>query len=195
MKMAKGARYRVSFRRKRVGKTDYRRRVKLLLSRTPRLVVRMGTKEISAQLVSYNLNGDIVLVSAQSRELRKYGWKAANSNIPAAYLTGLLLGKRAIGANQKNGIFDIGFQSPKIGGKIFAVLKGALDAGLKIPHKEDAFPHESRIRGEHVSNFAELLKDNRKNVFSDYFKRKLDPVTLPKHFEQVTNKILNSKLK
>jgi hypothetical protein len=30
-------------------------------------------------------------------------------------------------------------------------------------------------------------------VFSDYFKRKLDPAELPEHFEKVREKIIKSK--
>lgn len=193
MSMARSARYRVSFRRKRVGKTDYRRRVKLLLSRTPRLVVRLGSRNITAQLISYSLKGDRVLASAHSKELGKYGWKGSGSNIPAAYLVGLLCGKRAMEKKQKKAIFDLGFQAPMKGGRIFTALKGALDAGLEIPHAEDALPGEARIRGEHVSKYAGLLKGESKKVFSEYFKRKLDPAELPKHFEKVRKKIMTSK--
>lgn len=191
--MARSARYRVSFRRKRIGKTDYRRRVKLLLSRTPRLVVRPGSRNITVQLISYSLKGDRVLAAANSRELGKYGWKGSGSNVPAAYLVGLLCGKRAMEKKQKKAIFDLGFTAPMKGGKIFTVLKGALDAGLDVPHAEDALPSEERIRGEHISKYAGLLKDESKKVFSDYFKRKLDPTELPEHFETVRKKIITSK--
>ncbi len=191
--MARSARYRVSFRRKRIGKTDYRQRVKLLLSRTPRLVVRPGSRGLTAQLISYSLQGDMVLASAHSRELGKYGWKGAGSNIPAAYLVGLLCGKRAMEKKHKKAIFDLGFQAPMKGGRMFTVLKGALDAGLEVPHEEDALPREARIRGEHVSKYAGLLKGDSKKVFSDYFKRKLDPAELPEHFEKVREKIIKSK--
>ncbi len=193
MNMAIGARYRVSFRRKRAGKTDYRQRVKLLLSGVPRLVVRGGSKNITAQLVSYSPEGDEVLASAHSRELGKYGWKGAGSNIPASYLVGLLCGKRALEKGQGKAIFDLGFQAPMKGGRIFAALKGAIDAGIEVPHSEDALPREERIRGEHISKYAGLLKDKSKKVFSDYFRRKLDPTELPEHFEKVRKKIVTSK--
>ena len=34
--------------------------------------------------------------------------------------------------------------------KPHAFIKGLLDAGLKIKSKEDTFPEEKRIRGEHM---------------------------------------------
>lgn len=188
--MARSARYRVPFRRKREGKTDYRKRVKMLLSNQPRLVVRRGARNVAAQLISYFPAGDRVVASSHSRELAKYGWKGAGSNIAAAYLVGLLCGKRAVKKKQKKAIFDVGFQAPIKGGLIFAVLKGALDAGLEIPHSEDALPKEERVRGEHVSNYAGLLKKESKKVFVDYRKRKLDPAKLPEHFEKVRDKIM-----
>jgi large subunit ribosomal protein L18 len=94
--MAKGSRYSVPYRRRREGKTDYRKRKALILSRKPRLVVRGTLKNIIVQVVVAKPHGDEVLVSAHSRELLKnYGWKAPRGNLPAAYLTGLLCGLKA----------------------------------------------------------------------------------------------------
>ncbi len=46
---------------------------------------------------------------------------------------------------------DIGLQTPQKGAKIFASLKGIVDAGVEIPHSEDILPSEERIRGEHIN--------------------------------------------
>ena len=87
--MAKHARYRLQVRRRREGKTDYQARKALVLSGLPRLVTRRSHKNITAQIVAAKPNGDEVLVSAHSSELRKnYGWKAPTGNVPSAYLTG-----------------------------------------------------------------------------------------------------------
>jgi large subunit ribosomal protein L18 len=189
--MAYSARYRVPFRRKRIGKTDYRKRIRYLLSKTPRLVVRRSLKNIVVQLIRYSPNGDEVLASAHSKELRKYGWLGATSNTSAAYLVGLLCAKKALAKKHSKAILDIGFQAPTKGAKVFAALKGALDAGLEIPHKEDLIPSDARIRGEHIAAYAKILEDNKK--FSKYVERKLDPVSLPEHFEEVKGRILASK--
>jgi len=86
--MATGPRYRVAFRRRREGKTDYRQRQRLLRSRIPRAVVRMSSKNTYIQFIAYDEIGDKVLASASSKELTKFGWTAPTGNLPAAYLTG-----------------------------------------------------------------------------------------------------------
>ena len=104
----------IPFSRKRERRTDYKARLAMLKSDTLRLVVRKSNKHIQVQLINYVDKGDIVLKSAHSRELEKFGWKISTSNIPAAYLVGLLIGRRAKG---KEAIFDLGLQSPKAGSK------------------------------------------------------------------------------
>ena len=39
---------------------------------------------------------------------------------------------------------------PTKGSRIFASLKGILDAGIDIPHNEEVLPSEERIKGEHI---------------------------------------------
>ncbi len=62
--VTKGPKRRVPFRRKREGKTDYRLRIKLLLSNKPRLVVRRSLKNINVQLIDVSENGDVTITSA-----------------------------------------------------------------------------------------------------------------------------------
>lgn len=147
--------YRVPFRRRREGKTDYRRRLKLLLSRKPRIVMRKSNKYIRMHLVSTDKAGDKTLVSAMSSELQNYGFTGAQCNGPAAYLTGLLFGKRALGAGFNEGIFDIGLISPVHGSNVYASLKGVLDSGMKIPHDPVVFPTEDRISGNRIASFVQ----------------------------------------
>ncbi len=148
--MAHGPRYKVARRRRRECKTDYRRRINLLRSGLPRAVVRKSLRNLRIQLIDYAPKGDRVLASAEASELEKYGWKGAASNIPAAYLTGFLAGKRAINAGVERAVLDIGLHTPTKGAKIFASLKGLLDAGIEIPHGEEVLPPEGRIMGEHI---------------------------------------------
>src|SRR3989344_8275334 len=103
--MANGPRYVVKKLRRRECRTDYKQRINMLKSRTLRLVIRKSDKFISAQLVNYADNGDKTLASAHSSELEGLGWKHGAKNTSAAYLTGLLLGRRAGG---KEAILDIG---------------------------------------------------------------------------------------
>ncbi|MDP6704490.1 MAG: hypothetical protein QF775_03320, partial [archaeon] len=62
------------FRRRKSNQTDYRKRLSLLKSGKPRLVVRKSLKNIQVQLVNYTDSGDTILASASSTELNKLGW-------------------------------------------------------------------------------------------------------------------------
>ena len=139
------------FRRRREGKTDYRYRLKLLKSDLPRAVVRTSLKNTTVQFIKYELAGDKVMASATSKELAKFGWNGSASNLPAAYLTGLLAGKRALESKIDNAVLDIGIKVPAKGSKIFATLKGIVDSGVEVPHGEEILPDEGRIKGSHIN--------------------------------------------
>jgi large subunit ribosomal protein L18 len=150
--MKTGPRYHVKPRRHRERKTDYRRRLKFLRSKKPRIVVRKSLKEIRVQFVEFSPEGDKILASALSNELAKqYKWKHSLSSTPAAYLTGLLAGKRAKEKGIEEGILDIGLYHPTVGGTLFASLKGVLDAGVACPHDDAMIPKEDRINGAHIN--------------------------------------------
>lgn len=194
--MATGPRYRVAFRRRREGKTNYRRRKALVLSGLPRFVVRCTLNRVIAQMIRAEIVGDKVLVSANSGELaKKYGWLGSCSNLPAAYLTGLLCGFKALKSGVKEAVLDIGLQSPTRGAKIFATLKGALDAGVLVPHDEGILPSEERVQGQHVVAFAKQLASNPEvyqTRFSELLSRGLPPEELAEHFVSVKEKIISS---
>ena len=153
--MSKKNTLQVKRRRRREGKTDYIMRYNLLKGRTPRLIVRILNKMITVQIAEYKPKGDSVLVSTNSLELKKHGWQPKR-NIPTAYLTGVLIGKRATAKGIKKAILDIGLQRPHKKGKIFAVLKGALDAGLEINHDKKSLPSEERITGKHIEEYKNI---------------------------------------
>ncbi|MDY6930333.1 MAG: 50S ribosomal protein L18 [Halobacteriota archaeon] len=149
--MAKGPNYRVPFRRRREGRTNYRRRLRLLASNEPRLVVRKSNKHIGLQLVVPKIEGDETLLSVKSTELASYNYEGNTGNIPAAYLTGLLFGLKAVSKGYEGSIMDIGLQTSVPGSRIYAALKGVIDGGLSTPCDEDMFPTEERIRGDHTT--------------------------------------------
>jgi large subunit ribosomal protein L18 len=192
--MAKGSRYSVPYRRRREGKTDYRKRKALILSRKPRLVVRGTLKNIIVQLIAAKPHGDEVLVSAHSRELlRNYGWKAPRGNLPAAYLTGLLCGLKAKAKGIEEAVLDIGLHSPTKGARVFVALKGVLDAGLNVPHGEEKLPDEKRIQGAHIAQYAKMLSANTERymaAFSKYLENKIPPENLPEHFAEVKKAVI-----
>jgi len=188
--LAHGPRYKMAFRRRREGKTDYRARYKMIETGKPRLVVRITTYHVIAQIINVGMEGDETLVSAHSKQLQKMGWKGATANTAAAYLTGYLCGKRALKAGITEAVLDIGMRPAIRGSKVFAALKGAVDAGLNVPHGEAILPDESRIRGEHIKEYAESLDDEEmQKRFSRYLERGLSPVDLPEHFDEIKNRI------
>ena len=148
--MARGPRYHVEFRRRREGKTDFRLRKGLITSGKPRAVVRCSTKNTEIQFINFNIKGDNVEVTATTKELKKLGWKRATGNTPSAYLVGYLAGKRASEKGIKKAVLDIGLKQPVRGSKVFAALKGMVDAGVDIPHSENILPSEERISGSHI---------------------------------------------
>jgi large subunit ribosomal protein L18 len=148
--MANGPRYRVPFRRRREGRTDYRQRQRLLRARVPRAVVRLSLRNANVQFISYDATGDKVLAAATSKELAKLGWTAATGNLPATYLTGYLAGKRAAKNGIEDAVLDIGLKGPAKGSAVFAALKGMLDAGINIPHGEEVLPAKERLNGAHI---------------------------------------------
>ena len=190
--MAHGSNYKVAFRRRREGKTDYAQRLNLVKLDTNRLVVRVSNANVIVQIVTIGENGDETLVSAHSKELNKLGWKAGNKNTSAVYLTAYLCGKKALKLGIEDAIADIGLKSPIVGSKIFAGVKGASDAGLEVPYGEEVIPSEGRINGQHIADYAESLEEDEVKVkFSKYLENNLQPTDLPSHFEEIKNKIDN----
>ncbi|MBI2106329.1 50S ribosomal protein L18 [Candidatus Woesearchaeota archaeon] len=142
------------YNRRRKGKTDYRKRIILLKSRIPRLVIRKSLNNIELQLVSYDKEGDKILVSAHSNQLKKLGWNHHRGNLSSAYLTGLIIGKKAKTKNISKAVLDIGFRRSISGSVIYAALKGAIEADLNVPHSKEIFPDDKRI--ESKSGFKEI---------------------------------------
>ncbi|MEM4282350.1 MAG: 50S ribosomal protein L18 [Candidatus Woesearchaeota archaeon] len=188
--------YTVKFRRKLSGKTNYHIRLKLLSSGLPRLVIRKSLHNLVVQIVLFEENGDKVVSSAHTRELIKLGWKASRDNLPAAYLCGLLAGKKALAKNISKCIADIGMQASTSGSRIYAALKGALDAGLSIPVAPDILPSYERVSGRDIESWALKLKqqsvERYKRVFSQYLRNGLEPERISEHFEQLKAKIIQN---
>jgi large subunit ribosomal protein L18 len=177
----------IPYRRRREQKTNYDKRLKLLLSDTPRLVVRITGNRIIGQLTKFSPQGDLVLCAVDSSILKKYGWHYSAKNLPAAYLTGLLLGKAALGKDINQAILDVGLRTPFKKGKIYAFLKGVIDAGLNVPCDENIFPTEKHLTGNHVIACAKGVKSEQQ--FSAYRSLNHNPENLPKVFGEVKSKL------
>lgn len=190
---ASGPRYTVQFRRRREGKTDYRKRKRLILSGRPRLVVRATNKNLVAQIVQAEIQGDIVLASAHSRQLPA-DWKASKGNLPSAYLTGLLLGRRAASKSIKRAVLDTGIRRLTKGSRISAALKGVLDADIEVPHDPAILPDEKRVAAAHIADYLGRLSsgpEKQRIIFSEYATKGIKPELITSFFEKVKGKILS----
>ncbi|MDG6220520.1 MAG: 50S ribosomal protein L18 [Candidatus Thermoplasmatota archaeon] len=161
--MSQGPRYRVPFRRRKEGKTNFVRRRNLLLSEKTRVVVRRSSRYIRVQFVNYDEKGDQVIATAFSRELPQYGWEGSGKSIPAAYLTGYLAAKRAAKSGLEEAVMDIGLHNPHPKGRIFSALKGVTDAGIEVPHNESILPEDDRLGGAHIDEKIPGLVEKVKN--------------------------------
>lgn len=184
--MAKNAIYTVSFRRKREGRTHYKKRLELLKSNKVRLVIRKSNTSTLLQFVKYQPDGDKVLVTFNSQKLSAYGWDFSKKSIPANYLAGLAAGALAKKAGVTNAILDMGLQTPIAGSKVYAALKGVVDAGVDVPSSDDIFPSEERISGKHIEDAKDLHAK-----FTGYKKAKLDASKMSEVFAKVKDKILS----
>src|SRR2546423_6362595 len=143
-------------RRLREEKTNYRKRRNLLMGRRDYITVQISSENTLVQIHKPEMQGDKVLASAHSRYLLGKGWKGSRKNIPAAYLTGYLAGKKALGKGIKSAVLYSGTR--KYTQRMAAALKGVIDAGLKVPADSETFPNEERITGKHLKVQNEINK-------------------------------------
>jgi ribosomal protein L18 len=138
-------------RRRRECKTDYGLRMGLLKSSLPRITIRKTNKYFIVQVIKSSEAQDKVVFGITSKDLTEYGWdeKATGSlkSISAGYLTGILAAKK-IGNGEF--IIDLGMAINHKGGRMFSVIAGLIDGGLKIRANEKVFPSKERLMGEHL---------------------------------------------
>ncbi len=148
--------YSQTLRRIREEKTNYGKRKTMLMGKRNFVTVQISNENTQVQIHKPEISGDKVIASAHSRYLVSKGWKGSRKNIPAAYLTGYLAGKKALGKGAKNAILYSGTR--KYTQRMAAALKGVVDAGLEIPADSETFPPEERIKGEHLSVKNDVLQ-------------------------------------
>ncbi|TFF99815.1 MAG: 50S ribosomal protein L18 [Promethearchaeota archaeon] len=196
--MATGPNYRRPLRRRVEGKTNYKKRLKLIRSGKLRAVIRASENHIIVQFIKSKYGGDQILVSGDSKELpKKFEWEANTGNLPASYLTGYLAGIRAKKEGIEEAILDLGIFYHR--NRVYAAFKGVLDAGITIPHRDKFFPEEleNRINGSHIENYAKLLKkeepEKYQQVFSGYLDKKINPTKFTQIFENTLKIIENNE--
>ena len=79
-------------------------------------------------------------------------------SISASYLTGYLTAKKIQKEKLDTPIVDLGMIFTPHKTKVFAFIKGLIDAGLEIACKEEAFPEKERIAGSSLKNKVDVEK-------------------------------------
>ena len=157
-------------RRRREGKTDYRKRIELLKSEKPRIIFRKSNNYVNVQYVISKESQDKIIFGLTSKDLLKHGWpKEMRSlkSIPASYLTGFLAGMKINERKSRQPIPDFGMARALHGTKIYAFLKGLIDAGVNINCNEKFFPSEDRIKGKHMKkDFSETFNQIKEKMES-----------------------------
>ena len=143
-------------RRLREEKTNYRKRGTMLMGKRDFITVNITNENTQVQILTPGMTGDKVVASAHSRYLLEKGWKGSRKSVPAAYLTGYLAGKKAIGTGAKDAIMYTG--NKRFTQRMAAALKGLIDAGLQVPADPESFPADERINGEHLTVKNEVSK-------------------------------------
>lgn len=185
----------MQYRRKRIHRTDYKKRIKLISGNMPRIVIRKSLRNIILQLASYDNNGDRIIVDARCSELKKYGWELPSGNICSAYLTGILFGAKAKKIEKfEKFIADFGFFPSVKGSRMYAAIKGIMDSGLNISCDKEILPNEDRVYGKHIVNYAEKLKkespEKFERQFSLYLRKKIDLESIPECVKKVKENII-----
>jgi len=141
--------------------------------------------------MEYHSDGDVCLASAHSREIKKIGWKFNCGNVPAAYLTGLLFGKK-IKKKITTVYLDIGRHVSAKGSRIFACAKGIADAGVDVRIGKDIASDEQRISGQHIQTYVQQIQkaESQGYQFSHYVKEKLNAQSMSNEFQTLRKKIL-----
>lgn len=182
-----------------------------------RLVVRFSNRDIICQIIYSKIEGDYVLTAAYGHELGRYGIPVGQTNYSSAYAVGLLLARRTLAklgldskyqGNQKvsgedynvealadgpkpfRAVLDVGLKRTSTGSKLFAVVKGACDGGIDVPHSVSRFAGydtegkklkadvlRKYIFGGHVAEYMRSLREEDQakyeTRFSQFIKNKI----------------------
>lgn len=127
-------------------------------------MVRKSNRFIIAQIVKSAQAQDFVIVGFSSKDLLGKGWPKEFSgslkSLPACYLLGALLAKKAIEKKINEAVLDIGMYRSIGKSRIYAVVKGAMDSGLNVPCSSDSLPNLEQIsKNTKVGKFLSL-KEN-----------------------------------
>jgi large subunit ribosomal protein L18 len=185
-----------TLKRIRTHKTNYRKREALLISKLDFVTIKISNQNVIAQVLKPEIQGDIVRVSTHSRELRRFGWKGSLNSLPACFLVGLVLGRKALEKGVEKAVLYIG--NKPFTSRIAACMKGIVQAGINIPISSESYPTEHRLNGQHIAEYALKIKTEDINKYNKFFSSLLKEGFVPEnyqsHVEEITARILKEEL-
>ncbi len=164
MTRAKGPTYKVAFRRRREKRTDYEKRLGLVKSEKPRMVVRKTNRYVDVSFVVFEPKGDKTLLTVTGRKFSKLFKWPSKRNVWSAYLTALYAGREISKKGVKEFILDIGMHTPSKGSVVFAALQGAVDAGLKTSFGGEKVPSDKLANPP--DNIKSSFEDVKKKIMA-----------------------------
>ena len=186
--------YIATLKRIRNGRTNYRKRAALLLSRRRFVTITVSDENVQAQIAYPMSKGDVTITSSHSRELTRFGWNGSLNSLPACYLTGLLLGRKSLRKEVDEAVLYTG-KNP-FTSRVAACLKGIIDSGMKVPASDSSFPPEERLVGNHIAEYARILRDENKDAYNSRFSRLIannfDPTQYSSYVHKVKDAIASS---
>jgi large subunit ribosomal protein L18 len=184
-----------TLKRIRTHKTNYRKREALLISKQDFVTIKITNQNLIAQVLKPEIWGDRVKVSTHSRELRKYGWKGSLNSLPACFLVGTLLGRKALEKGVKNAVLYVG--NKPFTSRVAACATGIVHAGVNIPISSESFPSEHRLNGQHIADYAAKLREENIEKYNKHFssiiREGLAPENYQTHVKEITKLITNTK--
>tara|TARA_B100000035_G_scaffold273636_1_gene249590 strand:+ start:1757 stop:2125 length:369 start_codon:yes stop_codon:yes gene_type:complete len=122
--------------------------------------------------VTWAAEGDKVALNVTGNDLvKKFSWpdNMSKKSVPASYLVGFALGKAAIAAGHEDAVLDIGLAASTPGSRVFAALRGMVEAGLNVPHSEEILPSDDRINGTHINeSVASAIETTKSSIEGAY---------------------------
>ena len=186
--------YIATLKRIRNGRTNYRKRAALLLSRRRFVTITVSDENVQSQIAYPMSKGDVTITSSHSRELTRFGWNGSLNSLPACYLTGLLLGRKSLRKEVDEAVLYTG-KNP-FTSRVAACLKGIIDSGMKVPASDSSFPPEERLVGNHIAEYARILRDENKDAYNSRFSRLIannfDPTQYSSYVHKVKDAIASS---
>lgn len=152
---------RIPFKRRRKKLTNYKKRLKLIKSGKPRFVVRISNMYVNCQIIKYQPDGDVTITAFNSKKLSNYGFKGGK-NLQSAYLTGYVTGLKALKQGVKETVLDSGLRTSVKNSRIYACLKGLIEAGIKAPHSDEVLPNDKLLKKESLNKHVKKIKSDIK---------------------------------